>query len=108
MNRYEPPRLLPDWTDRPLRLVAAAAAVLAFTGAALTAGPGNWAGASQLTPVQQGMRHVTLPQVVIVGRRAVPDAGSPVSVRMDDAVRCAVNTVRATGQDPANDGNLHP
>jgi uncharacterized protein YgbK (DUF1537 family) len=80
MKPFEPAS---DLATRYPKALAAGRALLGVAAAALfaatliTAGPGNYAGLQAAAPARAGALHVTLPTVVVVGRR---EPAAPVQV----------------------------
>jgi hypothetical protein len=86
MKNFEPATRWPRRRTPAMasRLLLAAAVAGVFTGAWLTAGPGNYHALQVANmPAKPGVVHVTLPTVVIVGQR---ERAEPVKVASSGAL----------------------
>ena len=80
------------------RLLLAVGAICLFAATLMTAGPGNYAGLQAAAPVRAGAVHVTLPTVVVIGRR---ESAAPVQVASSAAGGpFATGDAGANGRDP--------
>jgi hypothetical protein len=80
------------------RLLLAVAAASLFAATLMTAGPGNYAGLQTAGPSRAGAIHVTLPTVVVIGRR---EQAQPVQVASSAAPGpFSAGDTGAIGRDP--------